>query len=68
MARQLHEEGGNTGIDVKSDIRVDDSRFSEKSLTKIIHQSWKDNDIPYHIYKKQWVDSWTEKNPDWQYI
>ena len=36
-------------------------------ITKIIHQSWKTNDIPYNTYKKDWIDSWLKKNPDWDY-
>ena len=67
MTYQLHEEGGSIEIDEKSDIRNDSSKFSQVGLTKIIHQSWKDKNIPYHIYKKHWVDSWQQKNPDWEY-
>jgi len=68
MSRQLHEENGNTSIDNNSDIRSNQDKFEEQKVTKIIHQSWKDRNIPNHIYKKDWVDSWKNKNPDWQYI
>ena len=37
------------------------------NITKIIHQSWKTKDIPYSVYKKEWIDSWKQKNPDWEY-
>ena len=67
MAHQLHEEGESLEIDKKSDIRNNYSKFNEVGLTKIIHQSWKDENIPYHIYKKHWIDSWQEKNPNWEY-
>lgn len=67
MTYQLHEEGESLEIDKKSDIRNDCSKFNKVGLTKIIHQSWKDENIPYHIYKKHWIDSWQEKNPDWEY-
>jgi mannosyltransferase OCH1-like enzyme len=67
MTYQLHEEGGNIEVDEKSDIRNDKARFADNGITKIIHQSWKDKNIPYHIYKKHWVDSWKQKNPEWDY-
>jgi len=34
-------------------------------IPKIIHQSWKDEHIPYDIYRKHWVDSWKLVYPDW---
>lgn len=84
MARQIHEENGNTAIDEKSDIRHDQSFFKEtqnnchtikpkstkqpsKNITKLIHQSWKTKNIPHSIYKKEWIDSWKQKNPGWEY-
>ena len=36
-------------------------------IPKIIHQTWKTRDIPYDIYKKEWVDSWKKYHPDWEY-
>lgn len=36
-------------------------------LTKIIHHSWKTKDIPYSLYRKKWIDSWKNKNPEWEY-
>jgi mannosyltransferase OCH1-like enzyme len=68
MARQLHEENNNTEVDSNSDIRNNQEKFKEQEITKIIHQSWKDTNVPNHIYKKDWVDSWREKNPEWKYI
>jgi inositol phosphorylceramide mannosyltransferase catalytic subunit len=35
-------------------------------IAKIIHQSWKNNRIPYNIYHKSWVDSWALLHPDWE--
>jgi inositol phosphorylceramide mannosyltransferase catalytic subunit len=32
-----------------------------------IHQTWKNNVIPYHVYDKRWVDSWQKKHPKWRY-
>jgi len=34
-------------------------------IPKIIHQTWKTRDIPLKCQK--WVDSWKEKNPDWEH-
>ena len=36
------------------------------SATKIIHQTWKDEDIPDN-YPTVWQDSWKEEHPDWEY-
>src|ERR1700761_4174290 len=35
-------------------------------IANIIHQSWKDSRIPYHIYPKFWIDSWMLLHPDWK--
>lgn len=67
MTYQIHEENDNTEIDKNSDIRNNVDKFEEVSLTKIIHQTWKVNDIPYDIYPKNWVDSWKKLNPGWDY-
>jgi mannosyltransferase OCH1-like enzyme len=40
---------------------------SSGDFTRIIHQSWKDENLPYHVYKKEWIDSWLRYNPDWEY-
>lgn len=37
------------------------------SIPKIIHQTWKDHNIPHDIYKKKWIDSWRIYHPDWEY-
>ena len=36
------------------------------TIPKIIHQTWKENDIPWHLSK--YVSSWLFYNKDWQYI
>lgn len=35
-------------------------------MPKIIHQSWKDDNIP-SVYKPEWIQSWKDMFPDWQY-
>lgn len=37
-------------------------------MEKIIHQTWKDYNVPHHIYKESWQDSWKNMNPDWDYM
>jgi inositol phosphorylceramide mannosyltransferase catalytic subunit len=32
-----------------------------------IHQTWKDDRIPYHVYEKRWVESWQKNHPTWEY-
>jgi len=34
-------------------------------IPKIIHQTWKTDKIPEKC--KKWVESWNEKNPEWEY-
>jgi mannosyltransferase OCH1-like enzyme len=36
-------------------------------IPKIIHQTWKDENIPYDTFKKEWIESWTNLNPTWEY-
>lgn len=36
-------------------------------ISRIVHQSWKTANIPYHVYNKRWIASWKTKNPDWEY-
>jgi len=38
-----------------------------KKIPKIVHQTWKTDDIPYSIYNKRWVESWKKLNPEWEY-
>ena len=38
----------------------------EVRIPKIIHQTWKSTEIPYHFV--EWVKSWKEKHPDWTYM
>jgi mannosyltransferase OCH1-like enzyme len=35
-------------------------------IPRILHQSWKDEHIPYDIYKKCWVESWMSLHSGWQ--
>lgn len=35
-------------------------------IPKIIHQSWKDENIPFDVYKKSWIDSWQICHPGWE--
>ncbi len=37
------------------------------SIPKIIHRTWKNQDIPYKIFKKEWVASWGKHNPSWEF-
>jgi hypothetical protein len=34
---------------------------------KIIHQTWKNNDLENSPFKREWVDSWLENNPNYEY-
>ncbi|MEI8349919.1 MAG: glycosyltransferase [Candidatus Omnitrophota bacterium] len=36
-------------------------------IPKIIHQTWKTQQIPYDIYKKEWADSWKKYHSDWEH-
>lgn len=36
-------------------------------MEKIIHQTWKDYNVPRHIYRESWQESWKNMNPDWEY-
>ena len=36
-------------------------------IPKIIHQTWKNENIPYDTFKKEWIESWTNLNPTWQF-
>ena len=58
--KQFNDEGHYTNIEYL---------YTEQacSIKKIIHQSWKTKDIPHSIYKKEWVDSWKQENPEWEY-
>jgi mannosyltransferase OCH1-like enzyme len=36
-------------------------------IAKIIHQTWiGGTPVPYHIYRKSWIDSWPLLHPDWE--
>lgn len=47
---------------LKEEIFPMDGKFR---IPKIIHQTWKDTQIPRKFVK--WIQSWVEKNPDWEY-
>ena len=36
-------------------------------IPKIIHQTWKNENIPYDTFKQEWIDSWINLNPVWEY-
>lgn len=38
-------------------------------MIKKIHRVWiNDNrELPYHVYKKEWIDSWEVLHPDWDF-
>lgn len=36
-------------------------------VPRILHQSWKDEKIPYDVYPREWIESSREKHPDWEY-
>ena len=38
-----------------------------KKKSMFIHQTWKDYDVPRHIYKESWQESWKNMNPEWEY-
>lgn len=38
------------------------------AIPRIIHQTWKTEEIPYHHYDRRWVESWTRLHPDWLYV
>ncbi|KAJ3332735.1 hypothetical protein HDU76_013282 [Blyttiomyces sp. JEL0837] len=38
---------------------------NENLIPKIIHQSWKDRNVPDRFH--DWPETWKEKNPEWEY-
>ena len=38
------------------------------AIPTIIHQSWKDTNIPYDVYPEAWVASWMEAHAGWTYM
>lgn len=36
-------------------------------MRKIIHQTWKDENIPHDIYKASWQESWRNMSSSWDY-
>ena len=42
-----------------------DPQVSMAPIPRIIHQTWKTEYIPYDIYDRRWVESWTRYHPDW---
>ena len=45
----------------------DDDTQRHMKIPKIIHQTWRTKDIPFDVYKKEWIDSWKRLHPDWEY-
>lgn len=39
--------------------------LAERTVPRIIHQTWKTAQIPYDVYDRRWVESWTRYQPDW---
>lgn len=37
-------------------------------IPRIIHQTWKTMEIPYEIYDRRWVESWSRHHPDWLFV
>lgn len=37
-------------------------------IPRIIHQTWKTWEIPYDVFDRRWVESWTRYHPDWLYV
>lgn len=37
-----------------------------RPIPAIIHQSWKDENIPHDVYPANWINSWTAAHPHWQ--
>ena len=48
----------------KNNYKVENFNEYDK-IPKIIHQTWKTNNVPEKC--KEWVKSWKEKNPGWDY-
>jgi mannosyltransferase OCH1-like enzyme len=42
--------------------------FGVTPIPRIIHQTWKTEHIPYEIFDRRWVESWTRYHPDWLYV
>lgn len=36
-------------------------------LPRILHQTWRDHLVPHEVYFPQWIASWRELNPGWEY-
>lgn len=37
-------------------------------IPTIIHQSWKNENIPHDVYPEAWIESWKEAHPGWTYL
>jgi hypothetical protein len=35
-------------------------------IPAIIHQSWKDENVPHDVYLPSWIDSWIRNHPGWR--
>ncbi|GAA5120641.1 hypothetical protein JIN84_05840 [Luteolibacter yonseiensis] len=38
------------------------------NIPKIIHQSWKDSNVPAEVYPHAWQDSWRRHHPGWEHV
>ena len=43
-------------------------RAAPARIPRIIHQTWKTEQIPYDVFDRRWVESWTRCHPDWLYV
>ena len=37
------------------------------TIPKLIHQTWRTKDVPFDLYRKEWLDSWVQHHPGWDY-
>jgi mannosyltransferase OCH1-like enzyme len=49
----------------QADISTDREPFSMTDIPRIIHQTWRNQDVPQYLRRFQ--ASWLENHPDWQY-
>ncbi|GJQ10672.1 hypothetical protein GpartN1_g2463.t1 [Galdieria partita] len=47
-------------------LSFSEAKSSSVRIPNIIHQSWKNNDVPARY--KRWIQSWKELHPNWRYI
>jgi len=40
----------------------------EVTIPHMVHQIWNDRNIPYDVYRSEWIESWPLHHPDWLYV